>query len=494
MVHKKKTDLEINFVPSAKQLKAWNFLADSITTEIGYGGAAFGGKSYLGCFWLMAMAETKPETAWLMGRKELINLKRTTYLTFMQVCKDYNVREGHRFTVDLQHNIIRWWNGSLIFMLDLGWQPSDPLYTRLGGLELTGAFIDESNEVPIEAINVLKTRLGRKKNKDYKLLPKLLETFNPDKTHVYSRYYKPWVSSTLPPHRQFIKALPQDNPACTKEYLEQLRNSDKITRERLLEGNFEYDDDPGRLMDFDAINDLFTNKLKPVEDRYITVDVARMGKDRSVIMYWVGWDVKEIKVLDKCSITQLEEAVRDVCDRYYVARSNVIADEDGVGGGFVDHFGCRGFVNNSSAIQPREAQWNKDLRNNFSNLRTQAYYYLGMKVGKREVAISVEEWREEVVEELGQVKRKNDTDGKIRLISKDEIKENIGRSPDFADALAMRSWFDLRPKKVGVSEEEYEKAARGFTRDVKKDIIKEELGVPYREYENAAEKFINSLR
>jgi len=32
--------LTINFSPTVKQLKAWNYLHDDITTEVFYGGAA----------------------------------------------------------------------------------------------------------------------------------------------------------------------------------------------------------------------------------------------------------------------------------------------------------------------------------------------------------------------------------------------------------------------------------------------------------------------
>jgi hypothetical protein len=36
-----------------------------------------------------------------------------------------------------------------------------------------------------------------------------------------------------------------------------------------------------------------------------------------------------------------------------------------------------------------------------------------------------------------------DSDGKLKVIPKDLIKEALGRSPDFADMIAMRMWFDL---------------------------------------------------
>ena len=43
------------------------------------------------------------------------------------------------------------------------------------------------------------------------------------------------------------------------------------------------------------------------------------------------------------------------------------------------------------------------------------------------------------------VKQKDiDTDGKRSVMSKSDTKELLGRSPDYADAIMMRSYFDLR--------------------------------------------------
>jgi len=48
--------------------------------------------------------------------------------------------------------------------------------------------------------------------------------------------------------------------------------------------------------------------------------------------------------------------------------------------------------------------------------------------------------------ELEQVKRdKIDSDGKLQLLSKEKVKESIGRSPDYSDALMMRMYFCFKP-------------------------------------------------
>lgn len=107
--------------------------------------------------------------------------------------------------------MIRFANGSEILLIDLAYKPSDPLYERLGSLELTDGAIDESGEVDEMAIQILSTRIGRYRNSEYGIRRKILETFNPNKGHVNRRYYIPHREKTLPEHRIFIPALVTDN-------------------------------------------------------------------------------------------------------------------------------------------------------------------------------------------------------------------------------------------------------------------------------------------
>ncbi|MGF7230041.1 MAG: phage portal protein, partial [Arachidicoccus sp.] len=62
---------------SIKQTRAIDFLQDNSTQEVLYGGAAGGGKSVLGCFWILKSSLKYPGTRWLIGRSELVNLKKT---------------------------------------------------------------------------------------------------------------------------------------------------------------------------------------------------------------------------------------------------------------------------------------------------------------------------------------------------------------------------------------------------------------------------------
>ncbi len=438
-----------------KQAQAYSLLVDETTTEIGYGGGAGGGKSYLGCFWILSQCLVYPGVRYVMGRKELTNLKKTTLATFFKLVKELRLNQDDLFKMNSMTNTIRFTNGSEIILMDMAYKPSDPEYLRFGGLELTGAFIDESNESEEKALSIIKTRIGRCLNKELNIMPKLLETFNPSKNHVYFRYYKPFKAKILKDHIDFIPALVTDNPYLDDTYIDQLRKADKITRERLLYGNFEYDDDPSKLFEFDAINDLFTNNplavMPPEEEptKYCTVDVARFGRDLTTIFLWKDLYVYRIIHFDKNSTKELVDYLEPLCQKEKIGRSNVVIDEDGVGGGVVDFFeGCKGFVNNSRAIEVP----NPVYKRNYANLKSQCYYACADAVNARLTGIyptGEETVRNKLIEDLEQVRRKNpDKDEPIRLVGKEELKEILGRSPDFGDAFMMRWYFELFPKTI----------------------------------------------
>ena len=441
------TKPEINFKPSVKQLKAWNFLTDSTTNFIGYGGAAYGGKSYLLCYWLVSMSAAYPATAWGLGRKELSVLRKTTLITLFKVLEECRLIPGKHYVYNAQSNIITFANKSVIFLLDTAYQPSDPLYTRFGGLELTGCAVDESAETDEGAINILWTRTGRCKNGDYKIGRKFLETFNPDKGHVYRRYYKPFKEGNLKETYQFIQAFPSDNPAPdAAEYVQGiLNNSDKITIERLIHGNFEYDDDPAALMSYDKIIDCFSNKHVLPGRKCITVDVARYGGDRAVIMGWSGFILERMKVLDRGGLDQLGQIVETMRYEMGVGVSDVIVDEDGVGGGLVDFLKYKGFANNSS---PLPSPKNPMYKQNFDNLKSQCSYGMADIVNQNLLYLkSVDESvKALIIEEMELVKQKSvDNDLKRGVVPKEKVKEILGRSPDFWDSIMMRYWFELKP-------------------------------------------------
>lgn len=441
--------IEINFRPSAKQQIAWEFLMDKTTNFVGYGGAAYGGKTNLECYWLVIMSVGFPGTAWGFGRKELSVLKKTALVSLFEVFAECNIKPDRDYKFNAQENKITFTNGSVIFLIDTAYQPSDPLYTRFGGLELTGCAVDESAETNELAIDILFTRCGRKKNDIYNLPAKFLETFNPSKTHVYRRYYKPWKEKKLPDHYKFVQAFPQDNPhPSAKTYVATiLKNGTKQTIARLIHGNFEYEDDPATLIIYDKMVDVFSNQHVPGGRKCMTNDLARLGGDKIVSIEWDGF---------RGYVTAAKKQTLDVTGREIeqkrlkmgIGKSDVLCDEDGLGGGVVDYEKYKGFVNNSKPLPNPDNPLEPE---NYDNLKSQCSFRMSDRINKNGVfLVCAEKWMEGmIIEEMEQVKQKAmDTDQKKGVVPKQIMKEILGRSPDFWDTVMMREWFELKPRFV----------------------------------------------
>jgi hypothetical protein len=170
----------------------------------------------------------------------------------------------------------------------------------------------------------------------------------------------PKKDKSIREYRNFIQSLPTDNPNLPESYLASLLQLDKNSRERLYFGNWEYDDDPSALISQDAMVNYFnTEHLQRGKDRFITIDVARHGKDKSVFRVWYGWVCVYSFRIEKSGLDIVVSKAKELMRTHNIPISNVVADEDGVGGGVVDFLKCKGFVNNSKALNGE----------NYSNLK-----------------------------------------------------------------------------------------------------------------------------
>ena len=425
-----------------EQMKAWKYLQDSVTSEILFGGAAGGGKTWIGCLWLILSCNQFPGTRYALARARLTDLKQSSLLTFFDVCKQLGYRRDVHFSFNGQQNVIRWINGSEVYLKDLFQYPTDPEFESLGSTEYTYAFIDECSQVTSKARSILRSRL-RYKHNEFNLIPKILYGSNPTKNFLYSDFYHPWKTNQLSEKKAYIPSFAKNNKHLSAHYIEVLKSLDEVSRKRLLEGDWEYDTDPGKLLEYEEILDLWNNThVHPSNDKWITCDVARFGRDSTVIFIWHGLVVKHIYSYGKTSVEDTKRLILEQCDKHSIPMRNVIIDEDGVGGGVVDGLStCVGFVNNSKALPGENSMVN------YSNLKTQCYFELANQIKKSAIYIEEENvsFKEKLVQELEQIKRKDvDKENKIRLVDKETIKDNIGRSPDYSDAMMLRMYPLLR--------------------------------------------------
>lgn len=419
-----------------KQSEALHYLQDNSTNELLFGGGAGGGKSLLGTYWILKSALKYPNTRHLIGRSILKTLKETTLNTLFDVLKLQGLQKDIHYKINLGSNTITLFNGSQILFKDLFQYPSDPNFDELGSLEVTSVFVDEANQITEKCKEILRSRI-RYKLDEYNLIPKILYTCNPSKNWTYIQFYKPHKEKVLPANRIFIQSLVTDNINISKHYIESLRTLDKVNKERLLYGNWEYDDDPSKLINYDNILNMFSNSFAESGKGYISCDIARFGTDRTTIIVWDGYKVVEYKILKQYSVVEVSEIIRELSHKYKIPMSQIVIDEDGVGGGLVDILkGCKGFINNSKALNGE----------NYTNLKTQCYYKLAELINNNKLSwINIDiENKELLIEELEQVKAKDyDKDGKLFILSKEKVKELIGRSPDISDAMMLRCYFEI---------------------------------------------------
>lgn len=438
-----------------KQEEALIKLIDDLTTELAYGGAAGGAKSWTGCVWLMFMCLLYPEVKGFIGRESLKDIRDSTLVTFHKVAKRYGLKPNIDYKYNGQDNFIYFPNESRIDLLNLEYMPSDPMYERLGSKEYTFGFLEECGQIHFNAFDVLKTRIGRHLNDKYRIKAKLFLTFNPKKNWIYSYFVRP-LGGILPPNRYFIRSLVTDNPHRESDYEERLRSiTDKVQRARLLEGNFEYDDDPTQLVEYDKIMDLWGNTHVEGGSKYITCDAARFGGDNAIIYVWDDWRLTHAYSYPKSSMVMLANEIDRLMIVHNVPASNVVIDEDGVGGGCIDILRetkkkrVKGFVNNSSPLEERTPDgWAKP---NYNNLKSQCSFLLAARINRGAMYIAPgvfsEPEKQALVEELEQIKQKDmDKDGKKAVQPKDVVSQILGRSPDRSDCAMFREYFELKPK------------------------------------------------
>lgn len=449
--------MELEFkTKNPKQVEAARYWIDDTTEEILYGGAKGGGKSFLGATLIFGDALIYAGTHYFIARQELNDLVKFTVPTIHEVFQNWGISLDDVGTYNGQDKVFNLNNGSKVYLIACKETPSDPLYERFGSMQMTRGWIEEGGEIAEAAKANLWLSIGRWKNKEYNLHPKLLITANPKKGWMKRDFVDPWQKNALPPSRKFVPARATDNLYLPESYISKLsQEKDTVRRQRLWLGDWEYDEDKDSLITFDALSDTFSNTVTKDAENYITVDVARLGRDRTVVCLWEGLLLTEIHEYQRQTIDRTEQVIRDFAASKRVPFSNIIVDEDGVGGGVVDHLvGIRGFVANSSPLPTASVIRSRQIKrlddympnSNYGNLKAQCGYKLAELINEHKIAFKVPDYRDVVVEELtATLKQRNvDSDGKLYLVKKEDIKSSLGKSPDIGDAILMRAYFEVK--------------------------------------------------
>jgi phage terminase large subunit len=429
----------INFQPLPKQHIAWQYLTDKKTRNILYGGAAGSGKSRLLVSWLTISALTYPKTRWLMCRARLSVLKKTTLNTFFDVSQEWKLTNFYKYNKN--ENTITFSNGSEIYLMDIYHYPADPNFERLGSTEFTGAAIDEAGEVSEKAFEIIKSRIRYKLN-EYKLIPKVLIVSNPTKNFLYTNFYKPYKDGTLKEDYKFVPALPTDNPYLPESYVENLQMLTGPEYKRLYLGDWDYGDDDS-IFNHDMLVNAFYNYYPRLgNNRFITADIASTGEDHTIITYWYGYTCARIEKYSKLDTIQVAEKIKQLMKDTETSIANVVVDANGVGAGVADQLrGCKRYMASSKPFN----------QEGYYNIKSQLFFKFSEMLNEKMIRIEVEDktLMDVICQELEVYKKhKAFSDIRAQITPKDEVRQQLGRSPDYADALVMRSWFEFRPSAI----------------------------------------------
>lgn len=449
---------------SPRQVQALQLLSLDSTDELLYGGAAGGGKTWLGCFWIWYLCRKYPRTRYVVARRHLKDLINSTLPSFFKVVTvaegagkaDYKP-ERYWLYNSRKETITHARNGSQIVLVDTEYKPTDPLFDRYGGGEYTAGWCEEVQETSRKAYSALRTRIGRHLNAELGIHPIMLSTCNPAKSWIYTDFYRPWREGKLPPGRLFLPATIDDNPYLTEEYRGILQNiSDPAMRARLLSGSWEYEDDEGQLIPAR----LLVNALQapamagPVR---LGIDVALGGPraDSTTIATVRGNALESIEQIQASDYTGdpagfdlwltdlLAERIREAGA---LEPNAVRMDYSGIGANLWHLLRA----NHGLAVYPWKGQQPPIQRAGrpikYANLRSQAWWELKEKC-------RLKAWKmpaiydEELWQELTAIRYSTRADT-IALEDKHYIRHRLGRSPDKADALVM-ALFELPAGQTG---------------------------------------------
>lgn len=479
-------DNAIQLLP--KQAICWEKIHNDITTEILYWGWVGSGKSYIICVYIGSEILKYPGCRIALCRAELKKLKLSTLNTLFEVFESMWIKKkGYRYNENMWTiTLVNW---SQIVLIDLAYRPSDPDFAYLGSSEYTSAVIDEAQEIDGKAKETIVSRIRNLKSKVYfksqnketveawvkeyneknktslfvnevniewfysyeallwqKHKPLLLMSCNPWKNFLYKEFYAPSKDNTMPEYRSFIPALVTDNPYLPESYVKSLYNMEEERKQRLIYGNWEYNEDDSYLFAKPLIWDMFTREVTWGDIYYITWDVARQGKDTTVIFVWKWLHCFEHHTLSQQSFTQQKLFIQEIMQKYWISIDNVLLDWAWMGIWLVEMLGCRGFIGNARPFSPYSAKIVDYHKRNYSNLRSQCYFYLQKLIKDGNISMKLDsDTQNKLAEELLFIKQVNiEDDVKASIEKKSEIKSKLGRSPDLSDTLSMRSYFIVK--------------------------------------------------
>lgn len=229
----------------------------------------------------------------------------------------------------------------------------------------------------------------------------------------------------------------------------------------------EYVDNVGSLFKYDALIDVFSNTITKKGEKYLIVDVADDGSDKTTFSFWEDLEEYQREEFERLNTEGIINQTREYAAKDKIPFSHICVDAIGVGAGVASSSLLDGIVGFKSSYQAIKTDISivqlpnvgyagtPSFVTDFRNLRSQCVFTLAELVNNHKIASKVTgQFKEKIIEELAIYQDASTGDGKRMATQKEDVKEVIGRSPDHSDTWLMRMYFEIMRKMLpGQSEE-----------------------------------------
>lgn len=403
-------------------------------TDLMYGGAKGGGKSWFFCRWAYVEAQKvanelkiprseTPVPVGFLGRKRGTDFTKTTLETWKKAIPRhlYRLRE-HQKEIIIDERVKIFYGG-----LD-----DEVSVNKFNSAEFAFVGIDQAEEISRTDLALLKGTLRLTIDQRTPKF-KVLLTANPAPCFLKQDYI---LNPPKDGSKVFIQALPADNPYLPESYAENLSEAFKHRPELVqayVHGSWDQLEGSDILIKHSWCVDAVENHIHVKNDRKVTVcDIARMGNDETVI-----YNMTDNKIV-KAMIFGHKKAVYSTSKIIEMARnhnSDLIAiDADGMGGPVLD------FLEKMTDIPVLGINSGKDAddKDRYTNSRSEMWFHLADKLAEGECCIPNDQI---LIGQLSSLKyNPNAPGGKSEVEPKRIYKKRMEGSPDRADAFVYGVW------------------------------------------------------
>ena len=348
-----------------------------------------------------------------IGCKYLTDFKGNALLQLLKFLPKGLIKNHHQ-----TDHYIELINGSVIMYGGLG--NDIEAETTINNMPSLGWFaVDQAEEITERQFLLLSGRLRLN-------LPEIrykgLLTANPDPGWLRDTF----IEKSLYDYR-YIPSLPKDNPFTPADYEKNLRQRypEEMVK-RLLEGDWDVATSPNLLIPYSDIRSAINRTLEGKGDKVAGVDIAREGGDETVFIVRQGDKVLHIESWAKEDTQYSAGRIGRLIRQFTPEITNI--DSIGVGAGAFDPLKNEGYA--VAEINVGERALDHEI---YLNRRAEYYNSLAKKF--RDGSIDIPD-DTKLQSQLASIKY-DYTNTRLRIWSKERLKKDGHKSPDYSDALML---------------------------------------------------------